>query len=214
MIRIHWVLLGAGGVAILIGGLVAGFFLGVASTKMGEDLLESLVSDEQPADVANAVRLDRDGFRLDYPANWRVDKKDEDYDPDHLFTIESPGSAFVMFILGALDSDPGETLKMQREQHEKMMSDASFEPFPTYAGLAGKGATMKGRVLGIPTTIRIFTCNRDGTTVIMTEHCPDEDLKHVRAGFELVEKSFALKAGAESEKPDRPVKNGRNNVEE
>jgi hypothetical protein len=109
-----------------------------------------------------------------------------------------------MFVLGDMESDPGTMLAMQREQHAKLMGDPAVEPFSTYAGLTGKGAVLKGRILGIRTTVRIFACHRDGTTAIITEHCPDVDLKHVRAGFALVEKSFTLKAGGGGTEEEGP----------
>jgi len=177
--------------ALLVGG-VAGFLLGIASTRFGKSLIEDIVESEESADTAHPKWLARDGFRLKHPGNWAVDTQDEDYDPDHCFSIESPGSAFVMFILGDGDLDPKETLDARIEPFRKLMSSPSIEEFERYGSLRGAGAILRGRILGSPTTVRLFGYCRDGLHIQITENCPDEDRRDVEAGLWLIEKSFSI----------------------
>jgi len=177
-----------------IGG-IAGFFLGVASTEAGKNFLAELVEEEQMADVAQPRRLDRAEFQLKYPSNWYVDVEDEDFDPDHLFSIDSPGASYVMFVMGNMEADPEETLQDQISQFEKLLTAPTINKFDRYGQLSGKGATLRGKIMGIRSTVKLFSYNEDGFTVMITQQYPDEDLKYVQDGMSLIEDSFSLKNG-------------------
>lgn len=175
-------------------GTFTGFFLGVASTKAGKAFLADIVQDEQKADVSSPKKIVRERFQLQYPSNWKIDADDEDYDPDHMFSIDSPGSAFVMFIIGTAELDPEEHLQIQIRHHEKLMGRMSINRFEKYGRFQGKGATLKGRIMGIRITVKLFAFQQDGLSLMITQQCPDEDWKHVQPGMTLIENSFVLKA--------------------
>jgi hypothetical protein len=182
-------------VSLAVGG-IAGFFLGIVSTKAGKAFIRDMVEDERNAEVSQPAKLVRDRFELQYPSNWEIDTEDEDHDPDHMFSIDSPGSAFVMIVIGDVASDPEDNLQTHLRQFEKLMSNSATSRFDRYGGLTGKGATLKGRIMGIRTTVRLFACQQDDLTILITQQCPDEDFKQTQGGFSLIEKSFVLKNSA------------------
>src|SRR5687768_1393831 len=105
----------AGGLVVGIG---AGLLLAMVATQAGRSFLESMSSSERPADVKDRRAIEREAFRMAYPGNWKVDVEDEDYDPDHLFSIDSPGSCFAMFLVyDAEATDPATMLNAQVDQY-------------------------------------------------------------------------------------------------
>jgi len=180
-------------VSLMIGG-ATGFFLGIASTKAGARFLADLVEQEAPAKTVNPTRLVRDRFELLYPANWKIDVGDEDYDPDQMFSIESPGAAFVMFILGNMETDPAESLQDQINSFSKLMGAPAIQRFENYGKLYGKGAVLQGKLLGTKVTVKAFASYSQGMTAIIIQQYPDEDFRNVKDGLALIEESFALKA--------------------
>jgi hypothetical protein len=202
--RIHFIVVAIAVVVSLFVGGVAGFFLGIASTKAGKAFLADIVQDEQKADVSSPKKIVRERFQLQYPANWKIDVDDEDYDPDQMFSIDSPGSAFVMFIIGTAELDPEEHLQIQIRHHEKLMGRMSIDRFEKYGRFRGKGATLKGRIMGSRTTVKLFAFQQGGLSLMIAQQCPDEDLKRVQDGLNLIETSFALKATNKTETAERP----------
>ena len=51
------------------------------------------------AQAKSANVIERDSFLLKYPADWKIDTQDEDYDPDAFFSLESPDDNLVMFMI-------------------------------------------------------------------------------------------------------------------
>lgn len=202
MRKLPWGILAAVALASLIIGGIAGFLLGIASTKVGSDFLESIVSGEEHADLAQPNVITRERFRLEYPSNWSVDVNDDDYDPDQNFTIESPGSAMVMFIIGTIETDPEENIQAQIAAFRKAMGSPAITRFDQYGNYQGKGAILRGTIMGSRTTVKVFSFCADGLTAIIAEHTPDEDMKYVKSGLALIEKSFSLQATAEDATTD------------
>jgi len=194
-------------VSLVVGG-VAGFFLGIASSKAGKAFIRDIFEEERMAEVSHPKKLVRDKFELQYPSNWNVSVDDEDYDPDHLFSIESPGTAFVMFAIGTLEMEPEDNLQIQIREFEKLMGSPSMDRFESYGRLTGKGVTLKGKVMGIKTTAKLFAFHQDGLTVMITQQCPDEDLKCVQDGLTLIESSFTPRTKNEKGTPDKPDAGG------
>jgi len=185
-------------VSLVLGG-VSGFFLGVVSTQAGKDFFESLFEEEERPDVSHPIVLIRERFQLEYPGNWTVDIEDEDYDPDAMFSIESPGAAFVMYIIGAGEMEPEEILQIHMENFKKLMGNVAVERFEQLGSLTGKGAQLKGTILGFRTTTKIFAFCQDGLLLQIVQQCPDADLGYVKEGLELIENSFLLRSNATQE---------------
>ncbi len=78
--------------AILPTAVYAVVFGAVVAASLMTDLLVSA------PDLQNTQRIEREGFALNYPGNWEVDRIDEDYDPDGNFAIEPPvADALIRF---------------------------------------------------------------------------------------------------------------------
>lgn len=83
-------------------------------------------------------KIDRDSFLLEYPASWTIDTKDEDYDPDALFSIDAPDDGgMIMFIIIDLAVDIDELLKEQEEgvKESLIKKPTSFLTFDKWGSL-------------------------------------------------------------------------------
>ena len=203
MTRTHVVSLVIAVIVSLVVGGIAGFFLGVASTTAGKAFLADVFEDEQKADVSRPKTLVRERFRLQYPSNWKIDVDDKDYDPDGMFSIDSPGSACVMFVIDAGKSEPEHNLQILMRPFEKLMGSPVIGKSEQYGHFTGEGATLKGKIMGIRMSVTLFSLHQDGLTVMITQQCPDEDLKRVQAGLSLIESSFSLTATERKETPNK-----------
>lgn len=181
----------------LIVGCCGGFGLGLLATKGGARALEDFVSDEETANVGETKTISRAKFRVEYPGNWTIDDVDEDYDPDHLFSIDSPGSCHVQFVLFDTATDPASSLDAQVSAFvPKIIKEPSQKPMDSWGSFEGKGVILDGSIMGVQRgTVRIFSsADRDkDVTFTVIEFCFDEDMSSVSPGFELVRKSFELK---------------------
>jgi hypothetical protein len=82
------------------------------------------------------------------------------------------------------------------------MTGLAVENFERYGRHAGKGATLKGKILGTRTTVKLFALSQDGLTVMITQQCPEEDLNQVQAGLDLIESSFLLRTNTNNMFPN------------
>ena len=157
---------------------------------------ESLVQTEQKADVRATKPIVRERFHLEYPGNWTVDEEDEDYDPDHLFSIDSPGSCQVTVVIFDSAISAKNSVDAQVEAFvPKIVKDPVQTPFARWGAYDGEGVTLAGKMLGLlKGSIRIFAHEsvREDLTLTVVEFCYDEDLPLVRPGFELIERTFEL----------------------
>lgn len=174
-------------------GVVLGFSLGVASSDAGSSFLKSLVKDEEKANTTSPVTLKRAHFLLRYPRNWKIDKEDKDYDPDHMFSIDSPGNSYVMFIMGPAETDPEQNIQQHLTAFKKIFGETDISRFERYGDYRGKGITMQGKILGISTKVRIFSCYVNDRTTIIVEQYPIDDSALVSDGLKLIESSFQLR---------------------
>jgi hypothetical protein len=195
MTRTHWIVLAIFAVVFLVVVAVAFLIMGIATTQAGRELFTDILQNEQVPQVSHPKTVVRDKFKLEYPSNWNIDVKDEEYDPDRMFMIKSPGSTFVMFALIVGKTTPEECLRIQMRPFEKKMARPSVVRFERYGRYTGKGATLKGRLRGIPSTVKLFSFRQGDLEVMMTQYCPDEDQYQVQSGLRLIEKSFMMTAG-------------------
>ena len=185
-----------GVVCLVIGGFF-GIFAGLFSFSSLKMFFGGMGS-ERFSEVSKPQELDRPAFRLQYPSNWHVDVNDKDYDPDHMFSIDSPGHSFVMFVIGKLDSDPGKNLDNNIARFSKLLENAQITRYEKYGALAGKGAILKGKAMGVSETVKVFCFSTDGLTLMITSEVPDDDGKYVEDGIALIENSLRLKADSGS----------------
>lgn len=180
-------------VVAFVGGNVTGCFIGVGSTKFGQEFLERMMATEKPADVRQPRKLMRPGFVLRYPRNWKIDVEDEDHDPDHRFTIESPGACYTTLILYDVASDPEHNVKEQVEHFKKLVYDSEVTKFDKWGTFSGHGSDVKGRLLGLKGGVKAFSHSTDARSFVVINLYYDEDRKMVDPGFDLIERTFTLK---------------------
>ena len=191
--------LGAGflgcGIGVLL-GCAGGVMIGIGTTNTGEEFLEGLVSAERKADVTDKTSIARPAFTLQHAGNWKVDVEDEDYDPDHMFSIDSPGNCFSMFIVFDTVTDPEDTVQAQIDTYvPKLLKNPTQTPFSKWGSFEGTGMKLEGKVLGVtPGSLRVF-CHADekaDLSFVVIESCYDEDRKATQSGFDLIETTFTL----------------------
>jgi hypothetical protein len=158
--------------------------------------VEGLAETEERADVRSTRPIVRERFHLEYPGNWTIDETDEDYDPDHLFSIDSPGSCSISVIVFDAAISAKTSLDAQVEAFvPRLVKHPVQTPFARWGAYDGEGVTLAGKLLGVmPGRIRIFAheSQREDLTLTIVEFCYDEDLPLVQPGFELIERTFAL----------------------
>lgn len=182
-----------GVIAFLIGG-GTGFASGVLSVKGARELVVAATSSEQRADVGKTTVVDRPGFRFEHPSNWKIDVSDKDHDPDHMFTLDTPGQSFMMFIVAEAAVDPKETLETYVTAQQKVVKGGTREGFTRWGSFDGAGAVLRGKHLGItPGSIRVFAWQSGDRTFTAIESTFDEDRAKVSPGFELVARTFQVK---------------------
>lgn len=186
--------------ALLFGlfvGCAGGFVLGIASTKGGSAFLSEMVTSEAAANVRAPKSMKRGAFELEYPGNWKIDEADEDYDPDHLFSIESPGSCHVSVVVFDSVTEAQVSVDAQvKALVPKIVKDPSRTPFDRWGRFEGAGVKLEGKILGINQgNVRIFAhaSEEEDVTFTIVEFCYDEDMADVRPGFELLERTFELR---------------------
>jgi len=164
--------------------MIAGFLI-----KLGDKSIVDL-----PADVENTKIISRDGFELQYPGNWVLDSKDKDYDPDHKFTIESPGpGGDSIFVVMDMPTDPLENVELLKDDFLHLILNAEITDFTIWGNYSGYGVTLSGRYLMQDATVRIFSYSSSSRSFAVIELGLKDSETLVRSGLQLIEKSFQLK---------------------
>jgi hypothetical protein len=185
---------------ILVVGVAAGLVLGVGIGRLtqesGRRHFRGSLTVEQPADVAHPVTMDREDFTLQYPGNWRLNADAaSNRSPDRLFSLDSPGSSFVMFARYDVLTDPVENLRIQMEKFvPAQMTDFTHEPLTRWGAYEGVGDVLKGRTPdGAAARLRIFSHSDPEQSFVAVEMVFDEDAVDVEPGVKLIEATFRLK---------------------
>ncbi len=188
----------AAGLAIgAVVGMVLGTLLGagVAVLVMKARAPSEQAPAEEPADVASPKTLEREGFELRFPGNWRVASEEDDFDPDAYFSIDSPGGSYVTIELidepVAVDE---EVRQCVADFVPEWISRPEQEPFTQWGAYKGLGLHLSGSTAdGEEGGVRIFAHEGDRGAFVAVEIYYAEDRDHVSPGFELIRKSFQLR---------------------
>jgi len=182
-------------IACFVLGCGCGFLVGVLSVKGARELASNLFRSERAAQVNQAIAVDRPAFQFEYAGNWHIDTESKDYDPDHMFSIDSPGQSFLMVVVADGELSPHVAVEKQVEAHtKKVMKEATKTELTEWGAHAGEGVLLKGKHLGIsPGTIRIFAFREQGTTYSVIESTYDDDRANVQPGFDLIARTFRVK---------------------
>jgi len=164
-------------------GTVTGVASGVASAP-------------SPGPGAGAgVVLKRAGYVLTYPADWKLDSKDEDFDLDSYFSIDAPGACHVSFFFFAAKIDDAKALAAQRTKAKESVfkREPTETRFSTWGSLTGKGSELHGPMKPVGTgRMRSFVFAEPKRSVLISEFCFDDELAATQPGFDLIAKSFKL----------------------
>jgi hypothetical protein len=137
--------------------------------------------------------LARPGFTLDYPSNWTVDRADEDYDPDHMFSIDPSDGAMIMFVIADAELDVGKVLESNATSQRERMPRAQRTDFDRWGKYTGRGFTLHGKAAGLVwSTARVFVFRAGGKTITITEFTPDDEAAQHAPGFRMIEDSFRV----------------------
>jgi len=151
------------------------------------------------AGAQNMKTIDRDSFSLKYPSSWTIDTKDEDYDPDALFSLDaSAEGATMMFMIFDAVIDVEEMLKAQREAmtSELIKKPSSITNFQEWGNYKGKGILIKGKIMGVlKGQVKIFIYTDDNKSMLVMEQIYDSDMVVTGVEFEQIAKSFKFKKG-------------------
>lgn len=175
-------------------GLTVGFFLGVGATKAGAAFLKDFTTSEAPAEVARPMSYSGAGFSFRYPGNWKVKAEAEKNEPAHHVNVESPGSCVAMIFSFDVRIEPATSVRAQVDAFvPKLMASPARSTFGTWGKYSGEGALLRGKLLGLsPGSLRVFSHATEARSFVIVEQCYDEDMKAVKPGFDLVERSFDL----------------------
>ena len=136
--------------------------------------------------------LKRARFELRFPTDWAIDTEDPDFDPDHLFSIDSPENAFVMFFMGSVKTDPSDNVREQVKAFSRNMDKTAVSDFDSYGKYKGAGAEITGKLLGYKVTVKAFSCYVEGMTVIVVQQIPEDEGLSAAHGIAMIEKTFTI----------------------
>ena len=147
-----------------------------------------------PSDREGERIIVREGFRVRFPADWRVDTEAHDYDPDRRFTLRGPiASAWTMLDVREGELDPEAFVASKRRGLAGLLDEVTSEREVDRWGLhSGAGIVLAGMRDGLAAELRVFCMVRDGRTLVATEFHFTEVGERVRPGFALIASSFEL----------------------
>jgi hypothetical protein len=143
------------------------------------------------------VTIERDSFSLQYPNTWTIDKGDEDYDPDALFSLDSPEDGeTILFMIFNMVIDADEMLTEQAKTMTKNLikKPSSITTFDTWGKYSGKGKVIKGKIMGIfKGQIRLFMYTDNSKSMLIVEQLYDSNMEKLGADFKSIADSFTFK---------------------
>ena len=149
------------------------------------------------SNAQDVITIDRDSFSFTYPANWTIDKEDEDYDPDALFSIDSPEEgATIMFMIFSMPIDAD---LMLDEQEKAMKSGFIKKPtaiksFDKWGKYSGKGRIIEGKILGIfKGHVKLFMYNDANKSMLVMEQLYNADTGKFSSAMNAIADSFRFK---------------------
>ena len=142
---------------------------------------------------ATMIKVDRPGFYLEYPDNWRIATEDKDHDPDHNFSIEDSEESSLMFIIFDEPMEPRRLVDNTAEALSDKMSGVNIKEFNKYGSYTGVGKTLTGRIAGLRVNTRIFSCLECARGFQVTEFFFETSRRNFTSGAGIVEKTFKIK---------------------
>jgi hypothetical protein len=140
----------------------------------------------------------RSCFTLKYPAAWKVNEKDKEYDPDHFFIIEASSGAMILFDIVDELRDPSAVLSERMRLHGERLKTTAHKEFDTWGLYKGRGGELHGSAWGgslrdsTGESYRAFVFNNGGKTFTVVESYSDKDEERLAPAYKAVEESFRV----------------------
>jgi hypothetical protein len=143
------------------------------------------------------IAIERDSFSLKYPSTWTIDKADEDYDPDALFSLDSPeeGETMMFMIFNmVIDADEMLTEQVKTMTKNLIKNPSSITAFDTWGKYSGKGKIIKGKIMGLfKGQIKLFMYTDKSKSMLIMEQLYDSNIDKLGADFKSIADSFTFK---------------------
>lgn len=164
-----------------------------------EDDREEAIEKAGEWKASEMATIDRPAFTLKYPSGWTIAKHQADYNPDRLFTIETPGSSHIAIEI--FDLRPGMNVsETMRDVLQALDGPAvetySYGDFETWGHYQGEGKHLKGKIMSlIPGGCRVFVAKipEKGKGLLITEFYMSDDLPEAHPGFDLISQTLVFK---------------------
>jgi len=140
--------------------------------------------------------IKREAFSLQYPEGWTIDTEDEDYDPDALFSLDSPDEEnMVMFIIFDMAVDADELMQEQINAFTaELIKKPTVTKFDTWGKFKGKGTMLSGKLMGVfKGAVRIFVYSEEERTMLVVEQYYDKAIGKLKKDYDLIANSFKFK---------------------
>lgn len=164
-----------------------------------EDDREEAIEEAGEWSESEMATIDRPGFKLKYPKDWTVAKHQPDYNPDRLFSIETPGSSHIQIEI--FDAKPGMDVTQTMQDVLQALDGPAVETysygdFEEWGHFEGEGKHLKGKIMSIiPGGCRVFVTVIPGKNkgLLVTEFYMSEDLPEAHPGFNLISQTLVFK---------------------
>jgi hypothetical protein len=140
--------------------------------------------------------LSSKNYSLKYYGDWYVDSLESDFDKEHSFTINSQeADAFISFDIIDYPVKEVELLKAKIDQHlNQTITNATVTSFDTWGKYKGKGARIKGNIMGLMEgQFIIFIHSEANHSFVMMSQILDNDEQKYKANLNLIADQFQLK---------------------
>lgn len=164
-----------------------------------EDDRQEAINQAGAWSASEVTSINRPGFSLQYPSHWKVATHQGDYNPDRLFTIETPGGSHV--VIEIFNAPPGTNLSSLLADvlpalDGPAVETYSYGDFNAWGNFQGKGQHLKGKIMSIiPGGCRVFAALVPGKSqgLLITEFYLSEDLPDAMPGFDLISRTLVFK---------------------
>lgn len=164
-----------------------------------EDDRQEAIDDAGEWSASDLATIDRPGFTLKYPRDWKIATHQPDYNPDRLFTIETPGSSHIAIEIFDLNSNLNLSQTMAdviQALDGPAVETYSYGDFEQWGQYQGEGRHLKGKIMSIlPGGCRVFVTSipGKGKGLLVTEFYMSDDLPQAHPGFDLISQTLVFK---------------------
>jgi hypothetical protein len=162
--------------------LKQGFRRGVA-----EGLLVD-VEREQPPDLEKLNTFEWNGWRCEYPGNWKETFIDTKFSKDKAVHIGGVGSANIIFF-GSVQKTPYESILSDQRSSMKDVDETSIN---TWGGIGGQGVSVRGTLIShkLPMEVTIFQAADVPAPFVVLQAYAIEEKEHIVPALNLIHSTF------------------------